>query len=139
MSQQKAIFKMAPADHYKRKVRVTVPQDFGKHQTVDITVHFKRLSHTELKELFARIQADQKRQKEALESESEVIGDDTDSDVLRQHIVGWGADVLGPDDQPVPFNPDNLDAMLDITVYRRSLMKAFLEDLADPEKGKRGN
>jgi hypothetical protein len=134
---QKAIFKMAPADHYKRKVRVTVPQDFGKTQMVDITVHFKRLSHTELRDLFKNIQRQQKEAEAALKEGIEI--EDDDSDILRQHIVGWGDDVRGPDDQPVPFTPDNLDAMLDITVYRRSLMKAFLEDLADPEKKNRGN
>lgn len=135
---QKAIFKMAPADHYKRKVRVVVPQDFGKTQMVDLTIHFKRLSHTELRDLFKQIQRDQKAAKIALES-GEEVSDDADSDILRQHIIGWGGDVVGPDDQPVAFTPDNLDAMLDITVYRRSLMKAFLEDLADPEKKNRGN
>lgn len=134
---QKSIFKMAPADHYKRKVAVTVPQDFGKSQRVDITVHFKRLSHTELRDLFKSIQRQQKEAEAALKEGIEI--EDDDSDILRQHIVGWGDDVRGPDDQPVPFTPDNLDAMLDITVYRRSLMKAFLEDLADPEKKNRGN
>lgn len=134
----KAIFKVAPTDHYKRKVRVSVPGDFGRHSIVDITVHYKRLTHTELRDLFKLIQKQQADAKTASEAGDE-ISDDSDADHLRQNIVGWGDDVRGPDDQAVPFTADNLDAMLDITVYRRALMKAFLEDLADPESKNRKN
>jgi hypothetical protein len=134
----KAIFKVAPADHYKRKVRVSVPGDFGRHSIVEITVHFKRLTHTELRELFKLIQKQNTEIKAATENGDEIT-DDQDAGHLRNNILGWGEDVKGPDDQPVPFTADNLDAMLDITAYRRALMKAFLEDLSDPESKNRKN
>ncbi|MFC6855753.1 phage tail assembly chaperone [Marivibrio halodurans] len=119
-----AKFILADEPTFKWPVDIRVPGTNGAFQTLRITCRFKvlPLDHFERK-------ADQ-----------EASVDDTNKDFLRDALIGWDeGDVSNEDGQPVPFNADTRDQLLNIPYALRDIFAAYREAVFRGEKAKRGN
>jgi hypothetical protein len=127
-------FKHAPKEHYARNVSVKIPLDYGKFNTVNIEMHFRRLSVDELTE---RLVDAQNVAKQVEAGEISATYDHAVIQLLRD-TVGW-AKVIDEDGQEVPFTEENYRALLNIPCYRRAISTAYNEDLLNPEGNARKN
>lgn len=110
-------------DTYTIPVTANLPDDGGKLKQVKFHVQVKRLTTDEIDDLNKRIHAQNKLEQD--DPERKV----TDQMVAHEVVTGFGPDVQGDDGQPLPFNAENLDALLNIYPVRPRLVAAFFESL----------
>jgi hypothetical protein len=96
-------FKIVLSPTYKVKVIVETPNDKGTVDKSDFMAEFKRVDMKDLEELKA------------------VEGQDN---VLRQVLVGWSG-LLDENNEDVPYNAANLDALLRIPPALHATVNAF--------------
>lgn len=86
-------YRIVKRAEYFYPVSVDVVQDGGAVLTFDFNAKFKRLSDDQITEIRT------------------APGKYTDRDVVMLVLVGWDG-VLDESGQPLPFNPDTVDALL---------------------------
>lgn len=96
-------FRLAQSETYKAKVVVSLPTEKARFEKSDFTAEFKRFSTEDLEEFRKTL---------------------TNREVVEKAIVGWSG-VLDDDNLQVPFNEDNLKAMLAIPQALNALIQAF--------------
>jgi len=108
----------------KNEVLVTVTAellgDFGKKTKVTFKVRYRKLNHTDAQTLLDRLKGEEV----------------TEEEVLRANVLGW-SDLVGNDDQNVPFSDEAFAEMLEAQGYRRALVSGFMKqqyevDLKNP-------
>lgn len=57
----------------------------------------------------------------------------TDRQFIDQWLVGFGSDVLGADDQPLPFTPDNVTQLLAQPGAKQAVINAFFDGYEEAE------
>ena len=117
-------FKLAPSDSFKTDVRVAFRGDFGTTKHLNIKAEFRRLPHDQLRVLGQRLE--------------DPDNEDADAQIVRDNLIGWETfkDFAGND---VEFGEVALREVLNVTEFRRALVKAFLSSLSDPEATNRKN
>lgn len=119
-------------------VTFKVPADNGKKKDVSFTVKFKYLGADGVQELNNRINASTEKYR-ALEAQRDAeeradptavraplpIPEFADRDVVGIVLAGFGPDVLAEDGQPLPFTPENVDALLAVHGVSGAIVKSF--------------
>ena len=127
------MFKFAKNREVLWPVEIQMPVDGGEVESVVVSVRFKLLDQTELSD----------RMREGLEMMR--IGDDVEEALkavapeelkkrnadLAAHITGWGDDIVGDNDKPLPFTKKNLEAFIQVPYIRA----AFSQGLLDASRG----
>lgn len=57
----------------------------------------------------------------------------SDREFIDHWLVGFGADVLGPDDQPLPFTPDSVTELLAQPGAKQAVLTAFFDGYEEAE------
>lgn len=57
----------------------------------------------------------------------------TDREFIDAWLVDFGMDVLGPDDQPLPFSPENVTLLLAQPGAKQAVLKAFFDGYEEAE------
>jgi hypothetical protein len=104
------MFKVAVSETYITPVAVDIVGDNNKSKTHVFKARFKRLKQSELESLSERLAA-----KEL-----------TDSALIDEVMVGW-QDVADAEGNPLEFNPDNLEALLEIYPTRPTIVRTFFD------------
>lgn len=120
------MFKIAGSEHYFTNVAVKVPDGNGKYILHKFDAKFRRLSTTEIDEVYRRINKDKLRENEELLS---------DTELLHDVMVGWRG-VLDQDGNEIEFTPENLDKLLEVFPVRPTLAQAWFDSL---QAGKQKN
>lgn len=94
---------------YTYPITLAVPADGGEVKDVVFTIIFHRLGESAL---------------QALQKDIEEKGL-TNGEFLKTVVAGWGNDVMDDDKKPLPFNTENLDALLDMEGAVPVLMTSF--------------
>lgn len=107
-------------------VKATIAGDGGKTQKVTFTVVFKALPKHEVDDL---LQAIREASKEGSEKPLK------DRDIVDKVLHGFGADLLQEDQTPMPFTPENVDAVCSIWGLEAAIVKSFFENyVSAPQK-----
>lgn len=56
-----------------------------------------------------------------------------DRQFIDAWLVGFASDVLGPDDQPLPFTPENVSRLLAHPGAKQAVLKAFFDGYEEAE------
>lgn len=121
-------------------VTFKVPADNGKKKDASFTAKFKYLGADKVQELLDRLNASTEKYR-ALEAQrkAEEQADPTavraplprpeftDRDTLDIVLAGFGPDVLAEDGQPLPFTPENVDALLKVHGVGAAMVKSFFD------------
>lgn len=120
------MFKISGSDTYFTPVIVEVPDGTGKGIKHSFKVKFRRLTQTELVEVYRRIDVNQ-----LAEGEEKLM----DAELLRDVMVGWEG-VQDPNGNDVDFNEENMAALLEIFPVRPTIVTAYFDSI---KTGKRKN
>ena len=90
-------------------VTAVIDGDLGKKIKVPFKAKFLKLTVDEAKAV----------------SEKCAMGEMTDDDVIREHLLGW-EDLKGHKDEPVEFNDETLSEALSAREYRVALVDAYM-------------
>ena len=121
-------------------VTFKVPADNGKKKDASFTAKFKYLGADGVQELLDRINASAEKQRalaeqRKAEEQAEPTAvraplprpELTDRDTLDMVLAGFGPDVLAEDGQPLPFTPDNVDALLKVHGVGAAMVDSFFK------------
>lgn len=97
-------------DTIQVRCKAMISMGLGKQQPVPFIATFKRLSPKETKEVL-RAAAEE---------------DKSDADIVREYLITID-DLKGIEDEPVEFNEDVLEEMLEHREYSQALTKGFME------------
>lgn len=112
-----------------------IPADGGRFQKVKFTVVFKALPKAEVDELLTRIRANSRAAVAAARAGEEFVGDMKDRDVVDEVLVGFGADLLDEERQPLEFTPANVDYLCSIYPVEAAIVKSYFDNyIKGPEK-----
>lgn len=112
-------FKIAGKETYFTPVEADVPDGTGKGVKHKFAVEFKRLSQTQLTEVFRRL--DRTR---LLDGE-EQLGD---RELLDDVMVGWRG-VQDVNSNDVEFTAENMAALLEIHPVQPTIVRAFFDSI----------
>ena len=101
-------------------VTVKLARGNNKFDSEKIEIKFKRLTADEMKDISLRHQITE----DMSESEKAEIGDRIIDDV-KDMIVGWSID--DETNEPMPFNDENLDLVMNHPDYRNAIIKGFYD------------
>jgi hypothetical protein len=137
-------FILTPKTSFTAPVTLHVPADGGKKQKLGFSVQFKLLEAEEVRDLMDRVQASsaqkalllkQRQEQPELALEPMPAPQLSDRDIIEEVLIGFGADLQGPDRQPLPFTPDNLDELLKVHGMEAAIVQSFFEHhFKAPEK-----
>ncbi len=113
------MFTLGSSENFEWPVRVSLPVSGGKHQEVSFKAAFKRLPQSRCKELLLLGRT----------------GEISDNDVVKEVLTGW-SDVVDNDSRELPFNPANLDRLLEVPTAGACIVAAYFEAVGG---GKRKN
>ncbi len=106
-------FKRVIKPNFTAQVKYDLPGDNGERITGEFTGIYLRLPQEEVDQLLTKGSA----------------GKVKDQEVVDKAFRGWGNDVLDENDQPWPYNEDNLKAFLQENVGMRAcIVKAFFDN-----------
>jgi len=105
------MFKIAASRTIAWPVVIPVPQDGGRVQKFEIQAEFLMLLKSSLDEVTSAARSD---------------GDDGDLALLREVLVGWSR-VCDEAGNPIEFNAEARDALIDIPYVRLALLKSYFE------------
>lgn len=101
-------FRLTQKPTFRAKVTVPVPNDKGGHDSNTFTAVFKRTSTDELTAM---------REHQGL----------TDAELVRDRLVDW--EMVDETNQPVEFNSETLEAVLQIQPAPKYIALAFWENV----------
>ena len=116
------MFRFVPVETIKKTIQIEVPGHYGKTTKADFDVEFRRLGHSEAKNLIEKI-----REKKADEDQ-----------VLRDNIVDIDG-IKDADGNDIPFSAELLTQLLDEAYIRAPLIAGFMEVTYQLDKLKRKN
>ncbi|QZA80862.1 hypothetical protein [Deefgea piscis] len=92
---------------------ITVPMPLGNGNTMDFVFDatFHRLAGSEIESIL----------------EQSNKGEISDQQMVEKVLCGWDERVKGKDKKPLPFNPGNLQSVLDQAPIRRYIIRGFFE------------
>jgi hypothetical protein len=106
------MFKIAQTPTFWARVKGELPAEGGGQPLqVSFRMQFKRLTRTELNALTERMKIEEK----------------DDAWFLEQIATGWD-EVMGDDNEPLPYTPENLRRVLDV-VFAATPLSAFYDNL----------
>lgn len=129
-------FVLIPKTSFTAPVTLHVPADGGKTQKLGFSVQFKLLEAEEVRDLMARVRASsaqqdlllkQRKEQPELALEPMPAPQLRDRDIIDEVLIGFGADLQGPDRQPLPFTPDNLDELLKVHGMEGAIAQSFFD------------
>ncbi len=120
------MFKTAIAPFFWAVVTLSLLGDLGQTQTAQFKVKFRRCGQAEYQALMARVLARMQRAEDPSEAEAEADKPIDDQELIDKYLLDW-ADLVGDDDHPLAFTPDNLAAVLDIFGARAAIVTAFFD------------
>ncbi|MGE4244284.1 hypothetical protein [Ramlibacter sp.] len=143
------MFKIAVQPHFWQVVNHEVVGDLGESIKLTFKCKFRRPTQDEKDRLIERIFAPARALLELTQAPTtpgadgdvEPVAIDiqpetpiTDAEIVRDYLLDW-ADVLGDDDAPLPFTPDNLERAHKVLGVREAIVRRFLDNfLKAPEK-----
>ena len=108
------MFIMKKPGPYLWPVAFTLAGDNGAMQEFTFTAQFRQLPQREIDALFEKLK----------ETPPQI----SDTDIVKQVLIGW-RDVQDESGQPVPFNNDSLDTLLDYPRARAGIARAYFESV----------
>lgn len=112
------MFKVSLQPFFWATVSARLIGDLGAAPAADFTVKFKRLGQEEVQQLIAKINAKQIN----------------DQGVIDLVLLDWGPEIVGDDDQKLPFTPENVAKVCDVYGVRAAIVRKFLDTyLQEPE------
>lgn len=132
---------VSPVPFFWANVEFDIPGDFGTRLKVSFQAKYRRVEQEEYEALMRRLQAARvvafREQLDADSAALVTLGDApadsqsaprlTDREVIDKYLLGWGSDMLGDDNQPLPFNPENLARVERILGCRAAMSRTFFE------------
>ncbi len=110
------MFRLDPNPTFTARVALSVP---GAEQPVNVTFTFKHKG--------VRALADWRRRAAEMTDDLQLVS---------EVVEGWGAEILGPDDQPVPFSAEALAKLIDAyPASGREIATAYIRALTDARLG----
>jgi hypothetical protein len=113
------MFKIDVSDTYYFPVTVEQPIDGGKFQTSTFDAQFKRLSKTEIKDIFARLPVAGKEVENQLD----------DDGILDAVLVGWKG-IEDSSGEALPYSITNRSALLDVQGVSNGIVQAYFASLS---------
>lgn len=97
-------------------IQIPMPTDGGAVERIDVTVEYKLLPQSRYEELKAH-----------------------DKTLLKECVVGWNDDAFGQENangeaDPLPFNAENLAALIEYPFIRTGLLQGYWQAVAGLEK-----
>ena len=111
------MFKLDLSDNYYFPVSVEIPED-GKHRKVTFDAEFKRLTKSEIREIFDRLPGLGK----------EVENPIPDDEILEKVFVGWKGIVDG-NGESLPYSETTRERVLDIMGVAPGIVRAWFNSL----------
>ncbi len=133
------MFKLSDSLTFPWPVKVIEPHptDAGKHAEHVFTVLFRMPPPEEAEQSVKARRAIVEQLVEGLsDKEVAAIGEALtahDEAQLRALIVGWRDDVVGEDDQPLPFTAENVARVLAYPRVQRALIRAYNEAIVEDQ------
>ena len=103
------MFVLALSPTFKATVRFGLPGADGKPQRHEFTAVLRRQTRAEA---------------EAMATKA-TVEDWTDRQLAAALLAGWGPDLTDGNQLPLPFTPDNLDAVLDVPNVAAAILRAY--------------
>lgn len=127
------MFKLAASPTFIAPVRAQIPGDKGKTTTVMFHVRFKRLTQDEYQSLLRRL--DEARARFSAATSAAAVDlqpapakpDFGDRELIDEVLCGFESDLLGEDDKPLDFSPENVDALCAIYPIQPAIVRSFFE------------
>lgn len=130
-------FVLTPKTSFTAPVTLHVPANGGKTDKLGFSVQFKLLEAEEVRDLMARVQTSSAQQALLLKQRQEQpelaalepmpAPQLRDRDIIDEVLIGFGTDLQGPDRQPLPFTPDNLDELLKVHGMEGAIVQSFFD------------
>lgn len=98
---------------YTWPVSVKKPVDFGKWATYTFNAKFEYLPDEEIQQVFENARLDR-----------------DNADIAVRALVGWGPEVVGGDDQPLPYSEENKKLMFSQLYVKKAVLAAFIESIS---------
>jgi len=134
-------FRIAVVPHFWQLVEHELIGDLGTTVKIGFKVKFRRPDQDEVEDLIQRVF--DKARATLLPAEPPAAPADptataakelTDREVIERFVIDWD-DVLGDDDRPLPYTPDNLARANRVLGVRGAIVRTFLDNfLKAPEK-----
>ena len=105
------MFKLNQSASFFWPVVVNIPSDNGNFEKQTFDGEFKRLTDARLREIRAKVEADEI----------------TDAQFVREVMVGWKG--VTDEGEPVPFSEGNLEKMLQVSGVAGAVIHAVVESL----------
>lgn len=126
--------RIAPVPHFWAEVKFSMIGDLDQSIEVAFKVKYKRLEASEYEDLMRRVQAARLAaitppppsppgSESAADSAQRTF---TDQQVIDEVVLDWD-DVLGDDDQKLPFTRDNLERALKALGCKAAIVKRFFD------------
>lgn len=113
------MFKLDASPTYFFPVTVEQPADGGKFPKSTFDAEFKRLSKTEIKDIFQRLPGMTKDGEEAI----------NDDEILALVFVGWKG-IVDASGDALPYSETSRAVMLDIQGVSNGIVKAFFDSIS---------
>lgn len=111
------MFKLDTSPTYRYPVAVELLDADGKPAKAEFKIDFARLKQSEIDDLLKKSRD----------------GDIDDNAVSHRVVKGWDG-VQDADGQPLAFNAENLDALLDVVPVRPAVITAWIESLSGAKR-----
>lgn len=114
------MFKITAKKTFDKKITARQINDKGGYTEASLTLTFHRLNQTEIDELIAEISA---RPDDANDTETRK----SDIGYAKRLIAGFGKDVCDEDGEPLPFDDNNLDLVLNEPGVAAAAVRGFFD------------
>lgn len=108
---------------FSAPVIVNRPSDGGTTERAEFSLIFKALKKSEVDALLEQI-----RQRAKASAENPDAPMLKDREIIDKVLVGFGPEVVDRDEIPLPFSPENVDALCEIWMVEPAIIKSFFDN-----------